>query len=267
MMGGDVQVDSDVGKGSSFSFEIPVKLVRQSSIINHQSSIHTRVIGLEPGQPYYRLLIVEDDEDSRELLMCILKPMGFQVREAQNGKEAIALWETWQPHLIWMDIRMPVMDGYEATKKIREAEDDRAELRHHRTKIIALTASAFEEDRAKVLETGCDDFVRKPFQETEIFEVLHKYLGVRFVYEESSTVTGNGQKGEEELTPALAALPAEWLTTLEHGAKETNTKRLFEVIEQIRPQNAAVAEVLARLAADFEYDEILALIQQAVIEG
>ncbi len=131
-------------------------------------------------------------------------------------------------------------------------------------KIIALTAHAFEENRMGVLEAGCDDFVRKPFQEAEIFDMLHKHLGMRFVYEEETQSTINNQQStiEDVLTPAaLAALPAEWLATLEHGAKETNTKLLFEVIEQIRQHDAAVADALARLTNDFEYAKILTFIK------
>jgi CheY-like chemotaxis protein len=292
MMGGDIHVESEMGKGATFSFEIPVELVHQSSIINHQSSIQTRGIGVEPGQHAadggpYRLLIVEDKEESRKLMMNLLKPLGFDMRAAQNGEEAVALWSTWHPHLIWMDMRMPVMDGYEATRRIRTAEAANAEtqklngsedtqgggsaksqIKNLKSKIpiIALTASAFEEDRTKVLETGCDDFVRKPFREAEIFDMLRKYLGMRFVYEsdhQPSLDTRHSTLDTALAPEALATLPEAWLATLEHGARETNTTLLFEVIEQIRTQNEAVAEELARLTNDFEYDMILALLQQA----
>jgi len=261
MMGGDIHVESEVGKGSAFSFEIPVDLVDQSTVDNRQSTILKRVVGLEQGQPSYRILIVEDDDDSRNLMVQSLKPMGFHVREALNGQEAIALWKTWQPHLIWMDMRMPVMDGYTATQKIRNSK---SEIRN--IPIIALTASAFEEDRAKVLEVGCDDFVRKPFREEDIFGMLHKYLGVQFVYEEEqqSTIINRQSSIEKVLTPAaLAALPADWLAKLKQGAEETDIKILFAVIEQIRERDTGLADALARLTEDFEYDEILQLLQEA----
>ena len=85
--------------------------------------------------------------------------MWVQTREAENGVEAIAIWEEWQPHLIWMDMRMPVMDGYEATRQIK------SHLKGQATVIIALTASALEEEKTIILSSGCDDFVRKPFQQ------------------------------------------------------------------------------------------------------
>ena len=128
--------------------------------------------------------------------------------------------------------------------------------------IIALTASAFEEDREKVLNAGCDDFVRKPFQETEIFDMLHKHLGVRFVYEESSKVADSRQFTQEDLQAAIAALPSELVDTLEEAAKFCDMMIMNEVLPEIRRHNAPLADALAQLADNFEYDEILTLIQR-----
>jgi CheY-like chemotaxis protein len=105
-----------------------------------------------------------------------LTTIGFAVREAENGQVGLQLWQQWQPHLIWMDMRMPVMDGYEATRQIR------AQIKGQSTVIIALTASAFAEMRSAILEVGCNDFVRKPFQEQMILEKIAEHLGVRYVY-------------------------------------------------------------------------------------
>ncbi len=282
MIGGELTVTSDVGKGSVFCFDVQIEVVEAADVESRLSA--RKVLGIEPGQPDYRILIVEDNEDNRNLIIHLLKPMGFQVRAAYNGEESIKLWNTWQPHLIWMDLRMPVMDGYEATRKIRTLELGIKNSQHSKShlsssilnsqfliphcKIIALTATAFEEDRAQVFEAGCDDFVRKPFWETEIFNMLHKHLGIRFVYEEEQQASSVKRQASSEdvLTPAaLAALPAEWLTTLERGAKEANITLMFKVIEQIRQHNAVVADALIYLTNDFNYDEILQHIQRATI--
>jgi CheY-like chemotaxis protein len=116
--------------------------------------------------------VIEDNQANRQLLVQLLESVGFQVQEAENGQEGIIIWETWQPHLIWMDMRMPVMDGYEATKYIKSTTKGSA------TAVIALTASVLEEEKAIILSAGCDDFVRKPFNEQTIFDVLSKHLGV-----------------------------------------------------------------------------------------
>jgi CheY-like chemotaxis protein len=260
LMGGDMQVTSAVGQGTTFMFDIQVNVVDEADM--ETRSLTRRVIALEPGQPHYRMLIVDDTVTHRQLLITLLKPFGFALREAENGQEAIAVWEEWEPHVIWMDMRTPVMDGYEATKRIK------ATVKGQATVIIAVTASSYEEERAMILSVGCDDYLRKPFKEADIFEILHKHLGIRFVYEESSKVAGSKvagsrQRAEDVLTPeALAALPAEWLADLKQGAKEVDLELLSSVIEQIRGHDATIADALVRLVEDFEYDEILGLLQQ-----
>jgi CheY-like chemotaxis protein len=182
------------------------------------------------------------------------------VREATNGQEAIEIWEEWEPHLIWMDMRMPVIDGYEATRRIKATTKGQA------TVIIALTASAFEEDRERVLLEGCDDFVRKPFREDEIFDMLAKHLGVRFVYDEEPAQPAVAQPAEAQdiLTPAaLAALPAGWIADLQQATIRADLNLILNLIEQIRGQNPALADALADLARNFEYKKILTLIEQA----
>ncbi len=257
LMGGDMRVKSNVGHGTLFTFEIQVQVVEATDIKSHTPT--RRVIALEPGQPRYRILIVDDRWTNRQLVVKLLNPFGFDLREASNGQEAVEIWDTWKPHLIWMDMRMPVLDGYEATKRIKAMMTDRE------TVIIALTASSLEEERAVVFNAGCDDYLRKPFRDTELFELMSTHIGVRFVYEETRKAEDGHRETEsrEVLTPsAPAALPAEWLAMLKQGAEETDVDVLFEVIEQIRERDAALADVLTRLAEDFEYDGILAVTQQ-----
>lgn len=177
LMGGDITVISTLGIGSIFKFNI---LVEPANVCEIQlPKLERRVIGLEPGQLTYRILVVEDKWANRQLLVNLLVSIGFEVKEATNGEEAIALAETWSPHLIWMDIRMPVMDGYGATKAIK------ANLAPAPV-IIALTANAFEEERLIALSIGCDDFVRKPFQENAILEKMAEHLGMKYIYDELS---------------------------------------------------------------------------------
>ena len=147
-----------------------------------------RVVGLEPGQPEYRILAVDDRLESRLLLVKMLSSLGFAVEEAENGVQAVEMWSSWEPHLIWMDMRMPVMDGYEATKQIK------AHLKGQATVIIALTASAFDEERSVILSAGCDDFVAKPFREQVILEKMAKYLGVRYVYDQEPSATSQSNR-------------------------------------------------------------------------
>ena len=182
MMGGDITVESKPGKGSCFRFTIQAETLSPDEIKSIEAnSSHRHVVGLEPGSQApdggaFRILIVEDMEASRKLLNNLLQPLGFEVRTAANGQEGLEVWESWQPHLIFMDMRMPVIDGSTATREIKSRIAQNAADKY---RIVALTASAFEEDREDLLRAGCDDFVHKPFRETTIFEVLARHLDVR----------------------------------------------------------------------------------------
>jgi CheY-like chemotaxis protein len=175
MMGGDITVASKEGKGSTFYFNVDISKGRASDI--KESIPEQRVIGLEPGQEIPRVLVAEDTEASRTLLVEVLKEVGLEVQAAVNGKQAVEMFHNWRPHFIWMDVRMPVMDGLEATRRIKQTEAGQS------TPIAALTAHALEEEREVILAAGCNDFVRKPYRVEEIFEVMATHLGIRYTYE------------------------------------------------------------------------------------
>lgn len=258
LMDGEITVTSKPGKGSVFRFEIPVHTVSDEDIEQVQPS-HGTIIGLEPGQPTYRILIVEDQLENRLLLKKLLEPMGFKVREAVNGEDAIRTFEAWKPHLIWIDRRMPVMDGLEATRRIKAMEGGKE------TVIVVLTASVFKDQRNEVLEAGCDDFLRKPFREEELLDVMARHLGIRFVYEEEKQLTINNQQSTiaKVLTPeALATLPVELVSSLEQAVIHLKVKEIDLTIDTIRSHNAELAETLAELAKNFNHKEIWNMIQQ-----
>ncbi len=253
LMGGEITVNSQVGHGSIFKFNIQVSIVDTADIqIKPQTR---RVIALEPNQPYYRILIVDDRWENRHLLLKLLHSFGFELKEASNGVEAIEVWENWHPHLIWMDMRMPVMNGYEATQQIKATTKGQA------TAIIALTASSLEEERAVILSSGCDDFVRKPFREADIFETISKHLGVRYIYDEPTELLSKKTGNQNALTTsALAILPTELLDNLKEAATCLDMDKVERIIEEIRTYNSTLADGLATLSSEFKYDEILNLI-------
>ena len=266
MMGGDLSLSSELGVGSLFKFNFRVELADAADVPTAQSA--RRVIGLEPdqraadGDPY-RLLIVEDREANRKLLVKLLSslgspPFGFEMREAVDGQDGIEVWERWKPHLIWMDMRMPVMDGYEAAQRIKATTQGQA------TVVVALTASAFEGDRALILSGGCDDYVRKPFREEEIFDTLAKHLGVRFVYEEIER--GDRDRDEERdvseiLSSGMATMPADWVAKLHQAATQLDADLILALLDPMREQNAPLASALEGLVHDFRFDIIMTLTQ------
>ncbi len=260
------------GPGTLFRFNVQVKLV---DIADVQTTQPTRqVIGMEPGQRAadggpYRLLVVEDVEANRKLLVKLLLNIGapdLAVREATNGQQAIEMWERWKPHLIWMDIRLPVLDGYKASKHIKATPQGQD------TVVVALTASAFEEQREMILAEGCDDFVRKPFREKEIFDILTKHLGVRFVYEniESRDAESSALDDPGILDPAiLDALPPDWIANLRRAAIDADLELMFALIEQIREIKTldtdtatTLSNTLTNLMYNFDYTAIQKLISR-----
>jgi len=255
LMGGDMVVSSEVGRGTTFQFQIQCQLSEATQI---QKPTHEkRIIALAPNQPRYRILIVDDKWNNRQLLIKLLNPLGFELKEAENGQQAIEVWEEWQPHLIWMDMRMPVMNGYEATVQIR------AHTKGQATAIIAFTASVLEEERAVVLDAGCDDFLRKPFKENDIFDTMHKHLGVSYIYDEP-IATSMIDPEADELTPSnMATLPAELLTRFEDATDRNDLDQVESIINEIRLQHLGLANGLVELAEVFDYDAILDLIREA----
>ena len=267
LMGGKMTVTSTLGRGSIFRFDVKVSLPNAVEIQVVQTA--RRVVGLEPGQPEYRILAVDDRLESRLLLVRMLTSLGFAVQEAENGVQAVEMWSSWEPHLIWMDMRMPVMDGYEATKQIK------AHLKGQATVIIALTASAFDEERSVILSAGCDDFVAKPFREQVILEKMAKYLGVRYVYDREASLSSDAAVSAEVSTATetadlaftlntsfLEAMPAEWVDELYSAADAVDNEEIFRLLLSIPPINASFGSAIADLANNFRCDRIIDLIEE-----
>lgn len=250
LMGGDINVTSQLNKGTIFTFEIEATIVTESEVVE----IHipqNRIIALEPNQPKYRILIVDDKPLNRQLLIKLLSPLGFELKEAINGQQAVEIWNDWQPQLIWMDMRMPVMDGYEATKRIKATAKGKA------TTIIALTASVLEEEKVGVLSVGCDDFMRKPFREVDILKKMAEYLGVRYVYEESEIQPKKKEETFESIEHKIRVLSEELKKQLKEALLTGNLALIANTITTIRQWDNSLAEAIQKYCDGFEYEKIL----------
>jgi len=150
---------------------------------------------------------------------------------------------------------MPVMDGLEAARRIKATEAG------SRTKTVALTAHALEEERKPILAAGCDDVVRKPYREQELFEVMARHLGLKYVYEKEA-----GQISPVRSKPVIrseqwAALPLELLTQLHQAAVELDTTRTLALIGRITELDASIGRLLNDLAAKLDYPQLLKLLE------
>ncbi len=250
LMGGEIQVESSPGMGSTFRFSIPVETGKGDDVPIRP--VAPRVMGLEPGQPDYRILVVDDNPTNRDILVRMLKRVGFEVREAADGRQCLDMFFEWRPQVIMMDIRMPVMDGVEATKRIKAAESGKDTI------VIAVSASALEEQRMGVLEYGADSFIRKPFKESVILSEIHHHLGVKYRYESPEPET----VGETALpTPqSLSDLPVELLDGMRKAIHGGYHEELMAMIETVARQNPNTAQALRQLADEYRYEQLLALL-------
>lgn len=270
LMGGDIQVSSAVGEGTTFQFGIKLAREKVPALV---AQPQRRVIGIEPGQNPYRILVIDDTKENRLLLVKLLEPIGFQVREAENGVEGLSIWSSWQPQLILMDTRMPVMDGLEAAREIRlrERKNSASGSPLPATIIIAVTASAFEEKRGEILAAGSNDFIRKPFQEEIIMTKIAQHLGVRYIYENLPQLTTTyrrfdtaKEQSDSFFLKEFAGMSIDWVRKLDQAAKNLNEDGVSQLIGQIPSNKVTLTEALKDLLVDFRLDVIFRLTQLTI---
>jgi CheY-like chemotaxis protein len=255
LMGGDMRCRSELGRGTAFGFDIEISLADLSEIETVPAACYA--VGLESGQPCYRILIADDKPNNRKMLFRLLEPFGFGLREAADGEEAFEIWKRWKPHLIWMDIRMPVLNGYETAKQIRDAELKMKNEEEPRAVIIAVSASSFKEEHGTAISQGCDDFLRKPFREADIFDVMCRHLGIRFVYEENRKQESKDTARGTLLTrEALCVLPDDLLVKFRKAADIADIDTALDLTGQIRESHESLANALAALLNDFRFDTL-----------
>lgn len=245
LMGGEITLESQEGHGASFHFHIQVALGEKG----HNPQITPEhVVGIAQGQPSYRILVVDDHPDNRLFLVKLLQSVGFEVREAVNGQDAITLNSQWNPHLIWMDLQMPELNGIKATQQIKSEP--------HSPVIIALTAQAFAGDEERALAIGCDDYVRKPCNETTIFEKIAQHLGVTYQY--SNSIQESLIKSRIPLKiEHLAKMPLSWVEELHEATLYLDEQSLSTLIEGIPIEAQALRSTLEDLINNYRFDIIM----------
>ncbi len=254
MMGGDIHVQSKPDEGSIFSFSIQVKhATTDVDLISHGGPGGKTVISLADGEPEWRILVVEDQLENQLLIQKILKQIGFQVKIAENGAKGIELFQTWQPHFIWMDRRMPVMDGLTATRKIRQLPGG------DQVKIVALTASVFKDQRDEVMEAGSDDFVRKPYRPEELYDCMARHLPLHYRYAEDGELEDEGSKLLNLSKQDMTQLSETLRDSLYHAAVIGDAQSITEIIQTLPEAQIALASGLRKLVDAYRFDLIMEL--------
>jgi signal transduction histidine kinase/DNA-binding response OmpR family regulator len=249
MMDGELTVESQVGQGSIFRFMIPAV----------QAKLAPRETGLTPLQQIvsiagerreYRVLVVDDEPSNRDVLIRLLSPVGFDIREAGGGQEAIALFESWSPHLILMDIRMPIMDGIEAIQTIKSTGQGRV------TPIIGVSASVFKEDKNKVLESGADDFIAKPIQEAELWKKIGQCLKVELLFDDKKRLAADRSETLPLTRERMAGLPKELVEDMRAAVQGGYMERLAELAKQAAVIHPELSEQFLKIIYDYDYETL-----------
>lgn len=250
LMGGTISLFSQEGKGSTFKITLPIKLTNDNKIKEQQNLAPVK--GIAPNQPVWRILVVDDNSDNRLLLTSILTHIGLDVQQAENGQQAVELFQQYRPHFIWMDMRMPVMDGYQATEKIRQLPNGK------NVKIVAITASAFKEQHDDIINAGCDAIVHKPFQTAQIFNLLQRLLNIQFIYgppENNQVIT------DKHALEHLNDIPLLIRQQLQEAIEELDIEKTEQIIQTIHHTNPDIANALLELTHKFEFEKLLNLIK------
>jgi len=247
-MGGELTVTSQVGKGSCFRFSVLMKTAEE--VAEREKLVSRRIVGLEPGTGPFRILVVDDMPTVRILLCELLRPVGFEVAEAINGVEALKVFEQWSPHAVIMDIRMPVMDGYEAIQRLKSTKAGRD------TSIIATAASALDDSEEQVMALGVDAYLRKPFRSAELFGALGKGLGLRYVFADETDKILDHPKPPPATQETLVALPKEIIQAMRQAVEEGDIANLTELIAQAEKLDSGAARGLQALTDRYDYETL-----------
>ncbi len=255
LMGGEIKVESQLDQGTKFYFDIPVTIINIDPV--KPIKTHRSILHLAPHQPDYHILVAEDDYQNRFFLMELLISVGYNVRGVCNGQEAVRQWSIWQPDLILMDIRMPIMNGYEAIRKIQAESQEQLPI------LIALTAHVFEEEQQQIKSAGFNDFIRKPFQPEELLTTIGHYLKLQYVYTEETREGSDPIPNQQDNDSMLRAMPKEWIDSLEESATKCSDILVYQLIQQIPKEYFSLARTLTELTEAFRFDLITDLIQSS----
>ncbi len=252
LMGGEISVKTEFGKGSTFCFyvELIETELSESDINNHKN--HKRVKSVMPNIAPPKILVVDDRPENLRVVDNLLKAVGFETNIAADGLEAVKKFEDWKPNLILMDLRMPVLDGYEATRMIKFSE------RGKDTPIIALTASAFEEEKTRAKAVGVQGYIRKPFRESELFDMIAELLKIEYLYEneEEDKLQLAISQTEDVVLSYINQVPLAIIKKLLSTIKIADVDGFIDTVERIEFIEPKLTRYLLNLANNYEYEKI-----------
>jgi PAS domain S-box-containing protein len=249
MMGGDITVRSVPGKGSTFSLTMQLGVAAEDTPLSQKRS-GSHVLRLVPGQRNINVLVVDDQADNRRLLTELLSKVGFKVTSENDGEAAVAAFKSTSPDAIVMDLRMPVVDGAEATRRIRALPGGTA------IKIIGLSASVIHELRDPM--SGVDEFMGKPFRDDDLLECLRRLLDLRYEYQTNDIAVA--------AVSSPISVPDAFLGPLKKAVAAADLDLVLSLAAQLGQSDPAVAKELSRLANHYDWDALASLLKDAPVQ-
>jgi signal transduction histidine kinase/CheY-like chemotaxis protein len=279
LMDGQMHIVSEPGEGTTVTFVVRLPLARGTEPMVEVR----RVVGLEPGQRPPRILVADDTWENRTLVARMLASVGFEIRETRTGDEALAIWAEWHPDLVWLDTRLPGIDGLAVAREIRRREGVRGQGSgigedkdrpgndsdpdprpltpdSSPTRLVATTAFDAEQERTAIFDAGCDQCVVKPCSEAAVFEALATQLGVRYVFDEPGPLDEPYPSDAPLLPEHLADLPPALVEQLRKGVMEGDVEAASAAADRLRAFDERVAQSLRRMVRTYRFDEVQELI-------
>jgi len=252
LLGGDISVDSRVGVGSRF--KVTIELFEGKGADVETVSLQKNVIGLVQREEPYKILVADDKYENREFLKELLESVGFEVRLAIDGFEAISMFEAWSPHLILMDMKMPKLNGYEATKQIKTMTNG------PNVSILIVTATAFDDDLHQLLDSGADYCIRKPFKINELFDAIGKSIDIDYIYanENIDPISGN----KKPVNHLIGTIPDELNEKMLYATVNAQLDKLLDLIDESDSILFEDSEWLKSMALSYQYETLIKLFKK-----
>jgi signal transduction histidine kinase/FixJ family two-component response regulator len=256
MMGSDIKVKSTLGKGSVFWFDLDLpKICHLAEIANTDVR---RIVGFKGDKR--KVLVVDDKWSNRSVLVSMLEPLGFEVLEATDGSDGLAKAQEFKPDCIFIDLVMPIMDGFEATRRIRMLPELAGVV------VLAISASVFDFEQQQTQAVGCDDFLSKPIREADLLEKLRIHLDLKWVHEEATAAIGlDDAQGRELTAEAIVPPPVEEMAVLLDLAMRGDIRSILEQaarIEALDRRWTSFALHLRQLAKGYKEKQILEFVKK-----
>jgi PAS domain S-box-containing protein len=257
LLGGDlVLVRSQLKGGSLFRFTFRCQAI-DVKLFNHNGWRNTKVQAIVSTTHEWKVLVVDDQDTNRDFLRQMLTRVGFLVREAVNGEEAIKEFEDWQPHIVLMDLMMPKLDGYDAIRRIRIEQPQASPV------IIAISASVMDGNGERAIQAGADSFLRKPFREIEMLEHIHSICDIQYIYTNEDDLLAHGNKTDESDADIkeqnLSSIPDNLITAILEAVENGDMYKLNSLIEEVAFVENRMAAYLQTLADNYDYIGIIKL--------